>query len=67
MMIKEGSTKIVNFMTHVAGVLAFGHDHIVKMQYFSSSCVHWGMGQTNKVYNNYDQGRVYQNCKYHDP
>ena len=37
MMIKEGSTKIVNFMTPGAGVLvlARGHiNHIVKMYYF---------------------------------
>ena len=37
MMTKEGSTKIVNFMTHSAGVLVLGHDHIshiVKLHYF---------------------------------
>ena len=37
MIIKEGSTKIVNFMTPVAGVLALGRgyiSHIVKMHYF---------------------------------
>ena len=28
MMIKRGSTKIVNFMTHGAGVLVLGHGHI---------------------------------------
>ena len=36
MMTKEGSTKIVNFMTPGAGVLVQGHDHIshiVKMHY----------------------------------
>ena len=37
MMTKEGSTKIVNFMTPGAGVLALGHghiSHIVKIHYF---------------------------------
>ena len=37
MMTKEGSTKIVNFMTHRAGVLVLGRGHIsniVKMHYF---------------------------------
>ena len=37
MMTKEGSTKIVNFMTPGAGVLAlgWGHiSHIVKIHYF---------------------------------
>ena len=37
MMTKEGSTKIINFMTPGAGVLALGcgHiSHIVKMHYF---------------------------------
>ena len=37
MMTKEGSTKIVNFMTPGAGVLLLGRgliSHIVKMHYF---------------------------------
>ena len=37
MMTKEGSTKIVNFMTPGAGVLALGRghiSHIVKIHYF---------------------------------
>ena len=37
MMTKEGSTKIVNFMTPGAGVLVLGRghiNHIVKMHYF---------------------------------
>ena len=37
MMAKEGSTKIVNFMTPGAGVLVLGRghiSHIVKMHYF---------------------------------
>ena len=41
MMMKEGSTKIVNFMTHGAGVLVLGRCQVVKMQkFFSSSCLH---------------------------
>ena len=42
MMTKEGSTKILNFMTLGAGVFALGHGHIshvVKMQYFFSSAL----------------------------
>ena len=37
MLTKEGSTKIVNFMTPGAGALVLGRDHIsciVKMHYF---------------------------------
>ena len=35
-----------------------GHiSHIVKLQ----------IDQTNYVYSNNDQGRLYQNCKFHDP
>ena len=48
MMTKKASIKIVNFMTHGAGVIVLGHGHIVKMQYFFSSfCLLWGMGLTN--------------------
>ena len=55
MMTKEKSTKIVNFMKG-EGVLVLGHGHIVKMQFFFSlSCLHCGMDQTNKVYSNDDQ------------
>ena len=43
-MTKEGSTKIVNFMTLGPGVLVLGNSQIVKMQYFFSyCCLHWGM------------------------
>ena len=34
LMTKEGSTKIVNFITPGAGVFVSGRGHIVKMQYF---------------------------------
>ena len=67
MMTKVGSTKIVNFMTPGAGVLVLGRghiSHIVKMHYFFKLP---GIDQTNQVYSNDDQGRVYQNCKFHDP
>ena len=40
MMTKEGATKIVNFMTPMAGVLVLecGHiSHMVKMHYFSKN------------------------------
>ena len=56
MMTKKGSTQIVNFVTLRSGVLLLGHGHIsniVKMHYFfSSSCPHWDMDQTNLVYCN---------------
>ena len=72
MMTKEGSTKIVNFMTPGAGVLVLGcgHiSHIVKMHYFfkNLSSLLPVIDQTNYVYSIDDQGRVYQNCKFHDP
>ena len=66
MMDKEGSTKVVNFMTPGAGVLVFGHGHLVKMHDFFS-CLQWGMDQKNQAYINDDLGRVYQNSKFHDP
>ena len=74
-MTKEGSTKIVNFLSPGAGVLALGrghisHIHVVKMHYFfkKSSSLLPGKDQTNYlVYSNDDQGRVYQNCKFYYP
>ena len=51
-------------MTFVRG----GHIYVVKMQYFfSSSCLHLGMDQTNLVHSNDDQESVYKNCKIPDP
>ena len=41
MMTKEGYTNIVTFMIPRAGVLVLWHGHIVKMQIFFSSCLHW--------------------------
>ena len=71
-MTKEGSTKIVNFMTPGAGVLVLGcgHiSHIVKLHYFFKNLLVYfpGIDQTNKVCSNDDQGRVYQSYKFHDP
>ena len=70
MMTKEGSTKIVNFITPWAGVLLLGcchirHIHVVKMHYFfkTSSSLFPGIDQTNQVYSNENQGMVYQNYK----
>ena len=53
MITKEGSTKIVNFMTPGAGVLVLGHGHIsniVKIHYFfkKSSTLLPGIYQTKK-------------------
>ena len=54
MLTKAGSNKMVNFMTPSGEVLALGHDHIVKIQYFIFSCKHWDMNQTLS-YGNDDQ------------
>ena len=48
-MIKEGSTKIVNFMTHMVGVLVQGCGHIshkVKMHYFFKNLLKYSQSQT---------------------
>ena len=71
MMTKEGSTKIVNFMTQGAGVLVLGCGHIShigKIHYFfiNLSSLLPVIDQTNYVYSIDYQGRVYQNCKFHD-
>ena len=73
MMTKEGSTQIVNFMTPGAGVLVLGGGHIshtVKMHYSIKNLLLYSQAwitQTKLVYSNDDQGRVYPNCKFHDP
>ena len=71
MMVKERSTRIVNFMTPEADVLLLWHGHIghiVKMHIFFEKCsLLRGKDQTNYVYSNDVQGRVYQNYKFHDP
>ena len=35
--------------------------------FFKSSSLSPGIYQTNQVCSNDDQGRIYQNCKFHDP
>ena len=53
----KGSTKILNFMTHGAGVLALGRGqicHAVKMEYFFKFFL-------------FTQGMVYQNWKDYEP
>ena len=70
MMTKEESTKILNFMTPGAGVLELGCDqinHIVKMHFLKSSFLPPCIYHTNQIYSNNDEGRVYQNCTFHDP
>ena len=81
-MTKEGSIKIVTFMTPVTGVLALGRQIFfstprpssqAKCPIRSSESDTWlakmlqGINQTNYVYRKDDQGRVYQNCNFHDP
>ena len=74
MMTKEGSTKIVTFMTPRAGVLVLGCGHIsyiVKMHYYFKNLLLYSQAwirQTKyNVYSIYDQGRVYKNYEFHDP
>ena len=44
------------------GACSYSENAIFLLQE-TSSCLHWGMGQTNYVYSNDKQGKVYQNCK----
>ena len=65
MMTKEGSTKIEDFMIPGAGVLMLGHghiSHIVKLHYSLNNLLLYSK-QTKCIVD--DQGRVYQNCKFH--
>ena len=73
MMTKKGSTKIVTFMIPGAGVLVLGCGHVshipvVKMHLFveKSSSLLPVIDQTNYVYSDDDQERVYKNCNFHD-
>ena len=70
-MTNEGFTKIINFMTTGAEVLVLGHDHTshIETKHYSlkKSSLLPDIDQTNYVYSNDDQGRVYQNCNFHDP
>ena len=71
MMTKEGFTKIVNFMTPGVGVFVLGRGHINHtVKYIISLKIFFqlpGINQTNQACSNHDQGRVYQNCKFHNP
>ena len=72
MMTKEGSTKIVNFIIPRAGVLVFGHghiSHIMKMNHFLNNpfSLLLGIDESNQEYGNDNQGKIYQNSKFHDP
>ena len=47
-MTKEESTQLENLITPGAWVFVFSRGHKVNMQYiFASSCLHYGMDQTN--------------------
>ena len=63
MMTKEGSIKIVNFMTPGEGVLVLGRGHInqrVKMHYFFKNFFSTpGIDETNQICSNDEQGRLY--------
>ena len=72
-MTKERSTKIVNFMTprgrgFCARVWPYKSYSENALFLLKSSSLLPGIDQTNYVYSIIeDQGRVYLNCKFHDP
>ena len=70
MMTKEGSTKIVNFMTSGPRVLVLRHCHIShivnKHYFFINLLIYFEHRTTNWVHSNDKLGRVYQNCKFYD-
>ena len=66
MMTNVGSTKIVNFMTAGAGVPVLGCGHICLIVKMHPSSLLLGTDQTNYVYYDDDQGRVYQNYEFND-
>ena len=60
------------FVVRNAGVLLLGRGHICHMSYcenelflLKSSPPLQSMAQTNEVYTIDEQGRVYENCKFH--
>ena len=71
MMTKEGSTQIVNFMTPGTGVRVLGLCHISNYSenVLSSTISIYSTLFTIVLmeYDNDNQGRVYPNCKFHDP
>ena len=57
-------------MTPSTGILVLGGGHIsyiVKMHYFFKKSSFSLRNKTYQEYSNVDQGKVYQNCKFHDP
>ena len=73
MMTKEGSAKIVNFMTPRAGdrscARVWPYKSYSENALFleKSSSLPLGKDQTIRICSDDDQGRVYQNSKFHDP
>ena len=72
-MTKEGSTRIINFLTPGAVVLLLGVPYKLYSEndlfLLNSSSLLLGIDQKNmkKEYSSKDDsGRVYQNCKFHD-
>ena len=69
-MTKEGSTKIVTFMS--PGSCARAWPYIKSYSenalfFLKSSSSLPGINQTNYLYSNDEQGRVFQNCNFYDP
>ena len=62
---KKDSSKTLNFITSGTGSCAWAwpcSENAIFFLFLSTL----GHG-SDKVYSNDDQGRVYQNCKFHDP
>ena len=57
----NNKVKMYFFNDPGAEFFVLGYGHIVKIQYFFSSCPHWCMDQTVKVSTNDDQRMVCQN------
>ena len=72
MMTKEGSTRVVTFMTPRTGVLVigWGHiSHIVKIHYFFKNLLLHSRAyiRLTKYKVMMTKKRVYKNCNFHDP
>ena len=69
-MTKEESSKIVNFMTPEARVLALEAGHISQIVKLiiplKTSFLPPGVTKTTCVYSYDDQGRICHNCNFHD-
>ena len=70
-MSKGGSIKIVSIKALRNGFLVLGRGHMSYSRnalfLIKTSSLLMGIDQTNWVYSNDNEGRVYQNCKFHDP